>query len=320
MTSKGKRLSLKKQSERTNRLSEQYIDSHMYALAQGLLPARDLNRAEEALRHLRENLLNVFEVMKDGVYIVDSEYTLQYINPALSRDFPSSTGDKCYQYFHHLDKPCRYCRSGGILAGKTVHWECHIAESDKIYELVGTPVKSPDGIISSLVICRDVTEHRRSEEILKKANARLEVEQKALHEKNIALKEVLDQIDQEKTQIAFQVQSNIEKIAIPIVRILEERTGSEEKHYISLLENCLSNITSPFISLLQKSHFRLSPREMEICNMVKNGMTSKQIATLLNISVETVRKQRQNIRKKLNITNEKTNLHSYLSELGSINR
>ena len=301
-------------------MSEKDINSYMPGFAQGVFSAKDCHKAEEALQHLRDSLVNVLEAMEDGVYIIDSEYTLQYINPALSKDFPSSTGDKCYQYFHNLDQPCNCCRNGGIFAGKTVHWECHIAETDRIYELVGTSVKGPNGIVSSLVISRDVTECRQTEKTLKDTNARLKIEQNALYNKNIALKEVLDQIDREKTEISLQVQSNIEKIAIPIIRILEERSGSEEKHYISLLENCLSNITSPFISLLQKSHVRLSPREMEICNMVKNGMTSKQIAALLNISVETVRKQRQNIRKKLNIANEKTNLHSYLWQLGSVNR
>ncbi len=320
MTSKAKRLSLKKQSEQAIRLSEQDINSYMPGFAQGVFSAKDCHKAEEALQHLRDSLVNVLEAMEDGAYIIDSEYTLQYINPALSKDFPSSTGDKCYQYFHHLDQPCGYCRNGGIFAGKTVHWECHIAETDRIYELVGTPIKNPDGTISSLVISRDVTECRQTEKTLKDTNTRLEIEQKALHEKNIALKEVLDQIDREKTQIALQIQSNIEKIVFPILQILGERSDTDGKHYISLLENCLSNITSPFINQLEKNRARLAPREMEICNMVKNGMTSKQIAALLNISVETVRKQRQNIRKKLNITNEKTNLRSYLWQLGSVNR
>jgi len=56
----------------------------------------------------------------------------------------------------------------------------------------------------------------------------------------------------------------------------------------------------------------LSPREGEICNMIRNGMSSKEIAGALDISLHTVLKQRQRIRKKLGISNDQANLASYL--------
>ncbi len=58
---------------------------------------------------------------------------------------------------------------------------------------------------------------------------------------------------------------------------------------------------------------KLSPREREICNLIKGGATSKEIAASLSISLATVRKHRELIRRKLGLTNKDINLLSYLS-------
>jgi DNA-binding NarL/FixJ family response regulator len=49
--------------------------------------------------------------------------------------------------------------------------------------------------------------------------------------------------------------------------------------------------------------------------MVKNGLTSKEIASLLNISFLTIEKHRINIRRKLGIINKDINLTSFLKRL-----
>ncbi len=63
--------------------------------------------------------------------------------------------------------------------------------------------------------------------------------------------------------------------------------------------------------ILYKTH----PREIEICNMVKAGLRSKEISSLLNVSPQTVEKHRKNIRRKLKLTNKSTNLASFLHRL-----
>jgi len=52
--------------------------------------------------------------------------------------------------------------------------------------------------------------------------------------------------------------------------------------------------------------------ELRIAAMVKNGLTSQEIARQLNISLHTVKTHRKNIRKKLKIQNSTVNLSSYL--------
>jgi DNA-binding NarL/FixJ family response regulator len=60
---------------------------------------------------------------------------------------------------------------------------------------------------------------------------------------------------------------------------------------------------------------KLSARESEICQMIKVGSTSKSIANKLNVTVGTVQKHREKIRKKLGISNKNINLATYLKNL-----
>ena len=60
---------------------------------------------------------------------------------------------------------------------------------------------------------------------------------------------------------------------------------------------------------------KLTPREIEICNMIKSGLTTKEISNFLNSSSQTIDKHRKNIRKKLGLTQRYINLTSFLQSL-----
>ena len=164
-------------------------------------------------------------------------------------------------------------------------------------------------------VARDITERKRAEEALREANERLIAEQDALKEKNIALREVLNQIDNEKKEIGRHVRSNVDRIVMPILSKLETRVGPDQKDYITLLRSSLEEITFPFVNKLEAKFTSLTPREVQICNMIRNGLTSKEIASALDTSELTVRKQRKNIRRKLGISRDKINLNSFLQAM-----
>jgi len=60
---------------------------------------------------------------------------------------------------------------------------------------------------------------------------------------------------------------------------------------------------------------RLTPREIEVCDLIREGLPSKKIARALSISLKTVEKHRDNIRKKLGIANRRINLTPFLQSL-----
>lgn len=150
---------------------------------------------------------------------------------------------------------------------------------------------------------------------LQLTSAKLKAEQQLLEDKNTALREVLNQFEEEKRHIMTQVQTNVDRVVAPILRTLSAKVEPSEQHYLALLSNSLKDITSPFMSNLENRSRMLSPREGEICYMIRNGMSSKEIALTMDVSQHTVLKQRQRIRKKLGITNDQTNLASFLQKI-----
>jgi DNA-binding NarL/FixJ family response regulator len=158
----------------------------------------------------------------------------------------------------------------------------------------------------------EILEHNESEKALKKSKGELQKQRKALKQKNSALSEIIAQIEKEKDKIKDSVITNINTIIFPTIEKLRLQKDSEI--YIKLLESQLKDITSQYGTKINRNHNRLTPREIELCNFIKSGLSSKEIAHLLNISLKTVNKHRRNIRKKLDLTNNVINLITYLSE------
>ena len=141
----------------------------------------------------------------------------------------------------------------------------------------------------------------------------LEVEQDSLRNMNIALREVLVKVQDEKRDIGEAIQANVDKIIMPILHALESEVAPERIKYVSLIKRNLEEIITPFTSKLSKEFMSLTPAEVQICNMIKNGLTTKEIAQLRHISIATVSRHREHIRKKLHIANKNINLATYLN-------
>ena len=147
---------------------------------------------------------------------------------------------------------------------------------------------------------------------LQEINRQLTVERKALQESNAALRTVLTRIEEEKLEVYKNVQANVEKILMPILYALMAELPKGQRKYVEILRTQLEEITSPFIKQLSHGFQSLTPSEIEICNLIRNGLRTKEIADLRGISPATVNRHREHVRRKLKITNSETNLITYL--------
>lgn len=146
------------------------------------------------LQHERDKLISVFNAMADGVYIVNREYDVVYINPSLEKEYGPWYGRKCYEYFHDRTEVCPWCPNQEVFAGRTVRWEWHSVKNDRTYDLIDTPLYNVDGSISKLEIFRDITDKKRAEEELKSRLNELERFRTATIGREFRIKELRDEI------------------------------------------------------------------------------------------------------------------------------
>ena len=158
---------------------------------------------------------------------------------------------------------------------------------------------------------------KRAEEALRKSHNQLktwvERHTRELQDANTALAALLKQRDQDKTDLEKNVLLNVRKHVTPYIEKLKKsRLGTKQRAYLNVLESNLKDLISPFTHKLSSNYFNLTPTELQIARLVKDGKTTRQIAELLNSSSRTIESHRQNIRAKVGISRKKANLRSHL--------
>ena len=104
---------------------------------------------------------------------------------------------------------------------------------------------------------------------------------------------------------------------MPVLRALENDIPDQQKKYVAMLRKHLENLVSPFANRLCKAFSTLTPIEVEICDLIRDGFSTKEIARVRHVATKTVAKQRERIRKKLQIEDPKVNLATYLRSFAS---
>ncbi len=120
-------------------------------------------------------------------------------------------------------------------------------------------------------------------------------------------------IDSKKVELEEKVNTTITSKIMPIIKELQ--TEKRIKRFwpeISSMAEYLNSITTKS-ELHLKIISVLTETEMKIAAMVKNKMSTKEIASVMYISLETVKAHRKNIRRKLKIHNTKHKLSEYLA-------
>jgi len=117
----------------------------------------------------KKRITSTFESIEDGIYIIDNNYNVAYMNDIMIKNYGQGVGLKCYQHFHGKESACPWCRTEDVFAGKTVRWENYDKELEKLFDVIEFPLKNPDGTISKVSIFRDITEVKKKENQLKVA-------------------------------------------------------------------------------------------------------------------------------------------------------
>ena len=177
-------------------------------------------------------------------------------------------------------------------------------------------------IAAALELADEYAERERAEKLLQKHRDHLEnlVRERtsSLEEANTALRVMLQTADQMKKEMEEVVLFNVKRFALPYLEELKRSPMNDrQRSYLNMLEHSLDQIIAPFLRGVSAQYLTLTPTEVTVANLIKQGKTTKEIAELLNMSSRTVETHRYNIRTKLGLKNSSVNLSTYISSLDS---
>ncbi len=184
--------------------------------------------------------------------------------------------------------------------------------------LTAAPLINDNGkIIGAIETIQDITERKNAEHELEKAHKELEKKvmkrTQSLEETNTALKVLLKKRDDDKKELEEKMLFNVRELVMPYVsKLVESNLKERQQIYVEIIKSNLNEIITPFIHRMSFEMLKLTPAEIQVANLIKQGKSSKIIADVLNLSPRTIDFHRDNIRKKFDLNNKKVNLRTYL--------
>jgi PAS domain S-box-containing protein len=139
--------------------------------------------------------------------------------------------------------------------------------------------------------------------------------QKELELSRQSANEMLRLLEEEKLRITDNIQSNLGLVLFPLMDQLRISANEHQKEVLDLMQERIGRMGRDMglAKRMDPIGHRLTRRQMLICEMIRDGRTSKEIALALDCSPSTVNNHRNIIRKKLNLDGKGVNLHAYLN-------
>jgi len=141
---------------------------------------------------------------------------------------------------------------------------------------------------------------------------RVKVRTRELQDANTALRVLVENNHSAKEELESSMLANINELVVPYLQNLKKcETRSEQHEYVNMIETSLREITSGFSSHLIQKYANLTPTEVQVINLIRQGKKTKEIAQCMNTATSTVDFHRNNIRKKIGLTHCSTSLQSH---------
>jgi len=286
-------------------------------------------RAEAVLKESEEKYNQFFKTSRDCVFITSKDGRLVDLNDAAVELFGYSSRDELLQkkmpyVYANKEERAKHAR---VIAecGYVKEYPIDLRRKDgSVRHALITAVARYD--VSGRTIgfqgtIRDVTEQRRVEKELRKyredlesmvaeRTSELEDKTRNLQEVNTTLNVLLQKREEDRKILEENLVANISSLVLPYIGgIRRNNLDAQQQLCLDTIEKNLSGIVSPLLKNIRQ--FELTPREIQIVSLIKDGKTTKEIASALGIGEGSIDTHRKNIRKKMGL-NRACNLQSHL--------
>ncbi len=297
-----------------------WYDVRVYPSKNGIsvyfLVITEQKQAAELLLESKLKYQNLVESTSDWVWEVDEAGRYTYVSPRVKDLLGYEPEEIMHKTPFDLMPPEEAKRIKEIFITAVTQQEpinslentnLHKDGHPVVLETSGVPIFDTQGKVCGYRgIDRDITERKKME------NKLLE-ETKKLEELNIALRVILRESEITKDELEKNFLSNIKGLLLPYLTELDSRIIDEDQQFLmDIIMANINEITSLFTRKLKLEIKDLTPKEIQVADLIKQGRTNKEIAKLLNITTSGVVHHRRNLRKKFNIKGKKINLRSHL--------
>ena len=294
-------------------------------------------RAERDLAEQKYRLITNATI--DAIIMITPEGKISFWNPAAEKIFGYKKQEILGRDLHLIVAPGKYhgrYRKGfekfkktgeGPLIGKLL--ELTAIRKDRTEFPIGLALSGAqvDGQWISIGIVRDITQRKEDEKALMNAHEILErtVAQRTaelkkandeLSEANVALKILLKKSGEQGTDIEQKVLNNVDSLLLPYLEELTAKLKNEDNlELCAIIKENLAQLTSSFSRTLAEKYKSLTPREMQVADLIRHGRSTKEMARILGVSSHTIETYRANLRKKFMLKNRKINLRAFLQSV-----
>jgi PAS domain S-box-containing protein len=307
---------------------------------------KDITRrvhAEEELKKSRRLLFDIIDFLPDATFAIDSsgkviiwnkrmeemldikaadmigkdnyEYSVPFYGerrPILIDliSKPNKSMEKKYAVFKR-EEYSLYSEGGFYLDNERYYWLR--ATASLVYD-------HNENIVGAIESIRDMTFLKNAENELKKKSFKLEETNTALEEANTAMRVLLKHRENDKSEMEEKIVRNIRELVLPYLEKLKNTNlNAAQANLIGITEAHLKEIISSFLLKMVVKHPELTPREIQIASLIKDGCTTKEISEILHLETTTINNHRRRMRKKMTLHGKEINLRSYLMSLPKFN-
>ena len=306
------------------------VANHKFALIKRknrwkIIESSERKQAEEALRESEGKLNAILQSIGDHLSMMDKDLNIIWANRMAREMFGNDIiGKKCYEAYHQRKEPCEPypCITLKAFQDGEVHkHDTQVIDQDGkkmfFHCTANVALRDKEGKPTAVLeISADTTDHKQAELALIERGKELENKTHELEELNAALKVLLKHRDEDKKDFEEKIVASVKKLVFPYVeKLYNSQLNDRQMVYLNIIKSNLVDIIAPFLHQLSSKYSDLTPSEIQIAGLVKDGKTTKEIADLFNSSTGTIDFHRNNLRKKLGLINTKTNLRSFLLSL-----
>ena len=172
----------------------------------------------------------------------------------------------------------------------------------------------------SIGISRDISARKEMEKQLKLAYDQMQEmvadQTTQLRELNTTVNVLLEQRETFKKSYRKDLTSFIAGLVKPYIDKLKNcGLNKDQLALVERIEFSLSDAVTPMARKLTSGMSALSPTDLQIALLIKEGKSTKEIADTMNLSSKTIEFHREKIRDKLGIKNKKVNLRTLLANM-----